>query len=552
MTASTEPVALDRGPQGPRYDIDRFSDVSSEHWAIAERRFRRIRPILLLDERSRARRTEIRRASFDLQVNEATIYRWLARSPREALDLVPRAPGVPRGRSKLRAPVRALIDDGLRKHFLTKQKPKLAKVVETIGEECRAAGFDAPSRKSIQARLDLLDKLEVAKARGEHQRAERLAFRPGQYDVERPMEVWQVDSTRVDLMVVSAVDGTVIGRPWLTIAMDVSSRMVAGFYLTFRAPSSLSVAMTLMNAISPKGEYLRSLGFEGHWPICGLPRALHTDNGTEFAHAEAYRRGCGNYDIDIILRPPGTPRFGGHIERLIGTMMGRVHFLPGTTFSNPARRERYDSAAEATKTIGEVEGWFVEEILAYHNRRHGTLGCTPLQAWEMQTREGAIQPSLPDDLEAFRRDFLPIKYAKIQRHALEFNTLEYASDVLGELKRFGQDRIPFRYDPRDLSRIYVMDRRGDYVAVPNKHPDCPAISLWEVAAEKKRRQLSGAGAATGSLMITGILRQREALRAKAGLTRRELKDREHDHQTEKPPTPSLAVWRDVFSGGGVR
>jgi len=35
------------------------------------------------------------------------------------------------------------------------------------------------------------------------------------------------------------------------------------------------------------------------------------------------------------------------IERLIGTLMGRVHLLPGTTTSNVADRGDYDSAKSA-------------------------------------------------------------------------------------------------------------------------------------------------------------------------------------------------------------
>jgi putative transposase len=31
------------------------------------------------------------------------------------------------------------------------------------------------------------------------------------------------------------------------------------------------------------------------------------------------------------------------VERLIGTMMEMVHELPGTTFSSPAERGRYDN-----------------------------------------------------------------------------------------------------------------------------------------------------------------------------------------------------------------
>jgi putative transposase len=45
----------------------------------------------------------------------------------------------------------------------------------------------------------------------------------------------------------------------------------------------------------------------------------------------------------LTTRPPGRPHFGGHIERLIGTMMGAVHLLPGTTFSNVSEKGSYAS-----------------------------------------------------------------------------------------------------------------------------------------------------------------------------------------------------------------
>lgn len=41
--------------------------------------------------------------------------------------------------------------------------------------------------------------------------------------------------------------------------------------------------------------------------------------------SEALRRGCEQYGIAIDYRPVRTPHYGGHIERLIGTMMGKVH-----------------------------------------------------------------------------------------------------------------------------------------------------------------------------------------------------------------------------------
>ncbi|TIM19634.1 MAG: transposase, partial [Mesorhizobium sp.] len=67
--------------------------------------------------------------------------------------------------------------------------------------------------------------------------------------------------------------------------------------------------------------------------VAGLPDMVHVDNGADF-RSRAFKRGCQDAGIAIEWRPPGEPRFGGHIERLIGAQMGRLHLLPGTTFSN--------------------------------------------------------------------------------------------------------------------------------------------------------------------------------------------------------------------------
>jgi transposase InsO family protein len=78
-----------------------------------------------------------------------------------------------------------------------------------------------------------------------------------------------------------------------------------------------------------KTAWLAARGVAAAWPARGLPGIIHVDNGAEF-HAAAFERACEEHGIGLIYRPPGTPRFGGHVERLIGTMMGVVHLLPGS------------------------------------------------------------------------------------------------------------------------------------------------------------------------------------------------------------------------------
>jgi transposase InsO family protein len=67
---------------------------------------------------------------------------------------------------------------------------------------------------------------------------------------------------------------------------------------------------------------------EGHFrQDVGLPERIGVDNGANFKSA-AFQRACENEGVRVEFRPPGKARYGGHIERLMGTMMKDVHVLP--------------------------------------------------------------------------------------------------------------------------------------------------------------------------------------------------------------------------------
>jgi putative transposase len=136
----------------------------------------------------------------------------------------------------------------------------------------------------------------------------------------------QIDHTLVDVIVVDSATRTPIQRPWLTLAIDVYSRCVVGFYLSLEPPSATSVAMCILHTALPKAPWLAARKIDETWPIQGIMKRLHLDNAKEF-RSEALRRGCEQYGIEIDFRPVRTPHYGGHIERLIGTMMGQVHLL---------------------------------------------------------------------------------------------------------------------------------------------------------------------------------------------------------------------------------
>ncbi|WP_258124078.1 hypothetical protein [Mesorhizobium onobrychidis] len=127
--------------------------------------------------------------------------------------------------------------------------------------------------------------------------------------------------------------------------------------------------------------------------------------GPDF-RSRAFKRGCQDVGIAIEWRPPGEPRFGGHIERLIGTQMGKLHLLPGTTFSNAQELGEYDSKRHAVLTLRELERYIALDIVGcYHQSIHSSLGRPPIAVW--REHEGEIPLRLPQDRLRFWLTFLP-------------------------------------------------------------------------------------------------------------------------------------------------
>ncbi|WP_258045724.1 Mu transposase C-terminal domain-containing protein [Mesorhizobium sp. NBSH29] len=296
---------------------------------------------------------------------------------------------------------------------------------------------------------------------------------PGGLEAPAPLDIVQVDHTKVDVTVVDPVTRLPIGRPTLTLAIDVNTRMAMGFYLSLEGPSLTAVALCLTHCVIDKTAWLAARGIAVDWPSHGIPRIIHVDNGAEF-HARAFERACAEHRIDLVYRPPGTPRFGGHIERLIGTMMGAVHLIPGSHFSNIRDRGDLDPEAEAVMTLRELETYLALEIVgAYHARIHKALDLPPVAAWNARIADVSVRK--PSDPQRFLIDFLPYEERTLQRDGLHLFHIRYWSDELRWLMGRDRQRLTIKYDPRDLSCVFVRDRGGVSGGAPRRpHPtvDC--------------------------------------------------------------------------------
>jgi putative transposase len=437
----------------------RRQTIDQDSWDRARERERVIKGLLEGEGDLEAR---IIAGSETLGVSRRQIYTWIARyrSARQTSSLLDKPSGRRLGTVRLDGVRDSLLRATIDEHYLKQPRLKPEDIFKEVNRRCSAAGVPEIARGTVLARLRALDPETVARKRfGAKHAREKVSAAPGTFVVDGALEVMQIDHTQVDIHVVDETYRQPIGRPWISVATDVATRMVSGFYLTLEAPSELSVALCMTHAVLPKEAWLAERHIHAEWPVWGAPACVHADNGLDF-HGEALRRGCEDYGIKIAFRPPATPHFGGHIERLIGTLMQRVHTLPGTTYSNPKERGDYRSAQAVCLTLKELEYWLTLEICVhYHSAIHRTLGTSPLVAWETELRRG-LRQRLPQNPRRFHIGFLPVEYRTLQRTGVQLERIRYWADVLPTIAAF-KEQVVVRYDPRDMSRIYISGSRSD-------------------------------------------------------------------------------------------
>lgn len=390
------------------------------------------------------------------------------------------------GVGKLRSELEAIITDTARSWWKLSENATSAEIYPAIIRECVARNIVRPSRATVVRRLSVLrkDPNNFSPTVGAKLR-DRSRLVKASYEVARALSVVQVDHTVADVFIVDPASRNCIGRPTLTIAVDVATRCICGICLSLESPSALQVALCLENAVSPKEVWLNRLGLDFEWPVRGLPDAVHTDDGREF-HSAAFRRGCDLNNIDTIYRPPATPRFGGHVERLIGTLMRRVRLLPGSTYSDFLQARPKSAEKGAMLTLNELGIFLLEDINRYHRKAHRALGVSPLSAWERYWEKDSLGPRVPKDMTRFRFDFLPLQRRVVGREGIELFGLKYSSGALSQEVDLGRKRV-VRFDPRDIAQVYLEQTNFKHLVVPLRDASSPRLSLWELKAIKKAR-----------------------------------------------------------------
>jgi putative transposase len=488
-----------------------YLEIDEKEYEKALERFHVIEPLLKMQKRTADAVKEVAKTH---KKGLATIYRWLEtyETYGTVSSLAPRHKNSGgKGRGRIDPSAEAIVTSVVEDLYLNKQQYPFSTIYEEIEKKCRLVNVAKPSRNTVRSRIESLNPKLIAKHRkGVSVRDTRGM--PGRFpDVKMPLDIIQIDHTKVDVMLVDEVNRENIGRPNITVAIDVYSRMIYGFYISLDPINFFSAGQCLLSAILPKEDFLKHTGINGEWPLYGLPRKVHMDNAKEF-RSKALQKFCQEYRIQDIYRPVARPEFGGAIERVIQTSMKQTHKLPGSTFSNVTDKGTYDSEKEATMTIDELERWYTDFVVnIYHKTVHTSLGMTPEEKFYQGlygVGEGTIPflPTVPADTVNLRLSLLPVMERSVQKNGITIDYITYFSETLRKWiipanykklnKKLHSTKLLCRRDPRDISKIYVYDPDvEDYITVPYSDIRKPAINLKELrlAINEAKKEVTGRG-----------------------------------------------------------
>ena len=472
-------------------------DIPESYWEEAKKRLEIIS--ILLEKKTT--KQEINEIAIKNNLHCSTIYRWISQYKENNLlsSLLPKhiSKGA-KGTLRIQEETELIIQKSINDLYLSQQKFSARKVYFDIVRKCKNARITHPSENTVRNRISQIEEKRKIKYRESAILADRKyrntdgMFPEGKY----PLDFIQIDHTPMDIDIVDEVHRKSIGRPYLTLAIDVYSRMITAFYISLDEPSYFSVSQCISQSILTKEKYLREIGVEGEWNVYGIPRAFGIDNAQEF-RSKDLQRVCEEYGITISWRPVARPQFGGHIERVIGTAMNEIHTLPGTTFSNIQKRGEYDSEKKSIFTLKELEKWFTEFIInQYHKQIHSGIRMTPEKKYELgifgdDDNPGRGLPEKISNEDYFKISLLPTMERTIQQFGVKIDNIVYYSDILRRwIKAKDSDnkakKFLFKRDPRDISVIWFYDPTiKDYFEVHYRNISYPPISIWDLRNIRK-------------------------------------------------------------------
>jgi putative transposase len=316
-----------------------------------------------------------------------------------------------------------------------------------------------------------------------------------------PLELTIMDSTTFDaFMVLDTETYLPLGRPTLTVCLDVATRMVLGYLISFEAPSLYS-ALTVLKRVNKNKRYVARLypHITREWDGWGRPVEILLDLAWEHK-APSFQHSMSNLGTDIIWAPADTPEYKSIGERVLGTVnTWMAKKLPGGTI-NPIlmRRVGLDPQKDAVIRLSDMDALMHEFIVGYNYEKHTGIGAVPARVWHDKLLINK-RPWI-SDIAALDNILGRVETVTLTNSGIKFKNMRFhdqtltgllLDDLVKDAKKRSQSpientpsriKVIIKWNPADAGSIVVWNHAAKhYVTLPNRDPDFyQGISFWHV------------------------------------------------------------------------
>lgn len=539
-----------------------IESLSDKERKQADDRYVIIKPLLA----NRGDKQAVINAALAAGVSKSTVYEWISRydSYGSILGLIDKEgrgkKGVSRLAEKIRKIVIEVVDYGIQ------NGKTFRNIYMDLCDRCEEEGFKVPHENTLRSHYNLYDKekkLAATKGRKTAEQQYGDAATP-MHESIAPLHWVEIDHTIADVMLVEEGTRKELGRPWVTFLIDVYSRMILGFYISFDAPGAFGTGRAIVHAMLPKETWLGEMDLDPNlWPCWGKMANIRCDNAKEFK-GNMLVEASKIYGMNFEFRAPKKPKMGAYIERFMGTFGTWLKDMRGTTNVSKELRAHGKPEKTAALTITEFQKWLTLALAIYHRDYHSGISMSPLEKWNhglFNKATGIGVPGVPQNTPKLRLDFLPFWKRTVQRTGIKIRKIFYWGDVLRkyinavdeEAKGKHGSRKPkkefiFKMDPRDISKIYFFDPGvKKYFEIPYSKLSGPTMSVWDY--RRAVVQLRENGEAVNQESIFAMYRKQKALvetavkktkQARKAAARQDQLDRESKVEVQKAnPEPVM-------------
>lgn len=312
----------------------------------------------------------------------------------------------------------------------------------------------------------------------EVQNDKRLLSGSAKTNVFGPGDVFEIDACEVDVALVSKYNPKqAIGRPIMYLMIDVYTGMIMAVSVALDNNSVVGLTNVIENLSKDKHELCEKYGLyfedDSIWPTGYKPNVFRVDHGSDFI-SKQFHRIAEELGIEIDTVPIKNGSMKGTVEHTFRTF----HERTGYPLIHKGKIEkRYDSKHHE-QAILNIDDFIkiVLEYVIFHNTNYiptrpkssdqidNDIPSIPYRLWDYHCHNTKCPRLLPPKEQLLYTLMIPAKASISARQpGVTFEGLHYIPtlDEIGKIRYELQNKrikIDIRYDPRDVSQIYYLDR----------------------------------------------------------------------------------------------